>query len=431
MSSPTDMSTRIGFKPNIFSSQGDAWSNESSPPPNKTCNWDGNNPFRIKGELSFAPSASWAAGTSEPSTCSPKSSVYHQEPCSSQTAYIFSLLLFPFPLPFPFVEGPFLEENEVEEPLDLRSSTWSVLELPPCSQHSHDQTGYICNILSLMNLSCFFLLGAAWVRSRAERPSVSQVTGQLRVQFGCKLSGKLKRKRIGPSRQQISETNSKFKIKCRDAVRPRVLTRWRWKGNSTDTAEVLLVYTCNEVAQGESTIGLVEVSWVYTRDEVTNGKDGGRKRRGRVGVEQKCVVNDDLTSEWNSWSARKWRAHAQLYHYWSWWEEVKQRWASQSPLRIHSVQLGVVKELDNDEVTFHEVHSQAMSSRWSSCSGEWGTASSSVKANLQSLKSMLPTESLVDSLWQSVSKITIGSPIAAGGAGWQQGGRIRGGGGWR
>ena len=32
---------------------------------------------------------------------------------------------------------------------------------------------------------------------------------------------------------------------------------------------------------------------MYTRNEVTNGKDVERKRRGRVGVEQKCVVNDD------------------------------------------------------------------------------------------------------------------------------------------
>ena len=36
-------------------------------------------------------------------------------------------------------------------------------------------------------------------------------------------------------------------------------------------------------------------------------------------------------------------------------KRVKQRQASQSPLRIHSVQLGVVKELDSDKVTFHEV----------------------------------------------------------------------------
>ena len=30
---------------------------------------------------------------------------------------------------------------------------------------------------------------------------------------------------------------------------------------------------------------------MYTRDEVPNGKDV--ERRGRVGVEQKCAVNDD------------------------------------------------------------------------------------------------------------------------------------------
>ena len=43
-------------------------------------------------------------------------------------------------------------------------------------------------------LTPFFLLGAAWVRSRAERPSVSEVCGRLRVQFGCKLSSKLSKK---------------------------------------------------------------------------------------------------------------------------------------------------------------------------------------------------------------------------------------------
>ena len=33
----------------------------------------------------------------------------------------------------------------------------------------------------------FFLLGAAWVKSRAERPSVSEVNRQLHIQIGCKL----------------------------------------------------------------------------------------------------------------------------------------------------------------------------------------------------------------------------------------------------
>ena len=35
-------------------------------------------------------------------------------------------------------------------------------------------------------------------------------------------------------------------------------------------------------------------------------------------------------------------------------KSVKQRRASQSPLRIHSVLLGDVKELDGDKVAFHE-----------------------------------------------------------------------------
>ena len=68
----------------------------------------------------------------------------------------------------------------------------------------------------------FFLLEAAWVRSRAERPSVSEVSGQLRVQFGCKLSSKLTKKRIKQGKQQIKVT--KFQIKMqRSAVRPGVL----------------------------------------------------------------------------------------------------------------------------------------------------------------------------------------------------------------
>ena len=33
----------------------------------------------------------------------------------------------------------------------------------------------------------FFWLGAAWVKSRVERPSVSGVNRQLHVQIGCKL----------------------------------------------------------------------------------------------------------------------------------------------------------------------------------------------------------------------------------------------------
>ena len=36
-------------------------------------------------------------------------------------------------------------------------------------------------------LGIFFWLVAAWVKSRAERPSVSGVNRQLHVQIGCKL----------------------------------------------------------------------------------------------------------------------------------------------------------------------------------------------------------------------------------------------------
>ena len=39
----------------------------------------------------------------------------------------------------------------------------------------------------LVVLTLFFWLVAAWVKSRAERPSVSVVNRQLHVQIGCKL----------------------------------------------------------------------------------------------------------------------------------------------------------------------------------------------------------------------------------------------------
>ena len=55
-----------------------------------------------------------------------------------------------------------------------------------------------------------FLLEAAWIKSRAERPSVSEVSGQLHVQFGCKLTSKFAKERIKQNSKQI--TNSKFKI---------------------------------------------------------------------------------------------------------------------------------------------------------------------------------------------------------------------------
>ena len=47
--------------------------------------------------------------------------------------------------------------------------------------------GYGDFFLLQSRTSFFFWLGAAWVKSRAERPSVSGVNRQLHVQIGCKL----------------------------------------------------------------------------------------------------------------------------------------------------------------------------------------------------------------------------------------------------
>ena len=45
----------------------------------------------------------------------------------------------------------------------------------------------LCIIMGSLDMLFFFWLGAAWVKSRAERPSVSGVNRQLHVQIGCKL----------------------------------------------------------------------------------------------------------------------------------------------------------------------------------------------------------------------------------------------------
>ena len=68
--------------------------------------------------------------------------------------------------------------------------------------------GAFSTSLHLMELVGPFLLEAAWVKSRAERPSVSEVSGQLHVQFGCKLTSKLAKERI----KQKQRTNYKFRI---------------------------------------------------------------------------------------------------------------------------------------------------------------------------------------------------------------------------
>ena len=61
----------------------------------------------------------------------------------------------------------------------------------------------------------FFWLVAAWVKSRAERPSVSVVNRQLHVQIGCKL-GIRNRKDELQSKQ--SETNYKLDQKVISGV---------------------------------------------------------------------------------------------------------------------------------------------------------------------------------------------------------------------
>ena len=51
-----------------------------------------------------------------------------------------------------------------------------------------DRGGYVKEIRTEGIKRCFFFwLVAAWVKSRAERPSVSGVNRQLHVQIGCKL----------------------------------------------------------------------------------------------------------------------------------------------------------------------------------------------------------------------------------------------------
>ena len=74
----------------------------------------------------------------------------------------------------------------------------------------------------------FFWLVAAWVKSRAERPSVSGVNRQLHVQIGCKLGI---RNRKDELIKQARRSNYKLNPKvirgvnaCRERTRrPRVL----------------------------------------------------------------------------------------------------------------------------------------------------------------------------------------------------------------
>ena len=56
--------------------------------------------------------------------------------------------------------------------------------------------------------SFFFWLGAAWVKSRAERPSVSGVNRQLHVQIGCKL-------RIGNRKDELTKQAKRNKLRIK------------------------------------------------------------------------------------------------------------------------------------------------------------------------------------------------------------------------
>ncbi len=58
-----------------------------------------------------------------------------------------------------------------------------------CADHEIKNVDfYLTGLFKLLSLQkAFFWLGAAWVKSRAERPSVSGVSEQLHIQIGCKL----------------------------------------------------------------------------------------------------------------------------------------------------------------------------------------------------------------------------------------------------
>ena len=56
--------------------------------------------------------------------------------------------------------------------------------------------------------ACFFWLGAAWVKSRAERPSVSGVNRQLHVQIGCKLG-------IGNRKDELTKQAKRNKLRIK------------------------------------------------------------------------------------------------------------------------------------------------------------------------------------------------------------------------
>ena len=62
-----------------------------------------------------------------------------------------------------------------------------VCPLPSLRTCSLQMCYCVWSVVIMCRRCFFFWLGAAWVKSRAERPSVSGVNRQLHVQIGCKL----------------------------------------------------------------------------------------------------------------------------------------------------------------------------------------------------------------------------------------------------
>ena len=86
----------------------------------------------------------------------------------------------------PSLQKVTLKQKRVRHP-NAHQFFFSSTQYPHSHRHSIHKTKSVSRQIGPF----FFLLEAAWVRSRAERPSVSEVSGQLCVQFGCKLNSKL------------------------------------------------------------------------------------------------------------------------------------------------------------------------------------------------------------------------------------------------
>ena len=113
----------------------------------------------------------------------------------------------------------------------------------------------------------------------------------------------------------------------------------RTGANSTDTAEAILgIYVTRWHWRKYNWLGREALS-VYVTRWLREGWRG--KWEWKLIRTKTLWLMMIVTSEWNIWSARKWRAHAQLNHHWSWWGSE----TSQSPLRIHSNVLVQVKAL--------------------------------------------------------------------------------------